>query len=545
MSYFKLWNVMRLRCLVAALAFAVVFSIYGRDIERPTMGWSSWNTYYIDINDSLIMSQADAMVRLGLKDAGFLYINIDDGYFGGRDKATGRLLIHPTRFPRGLKPVVDYIHGLGLKSGIYSDAGANTCGNFWNDDTIAKNVGLLGHEQQDIDFFFKELGCDFIKVDFCGADGFSNHAHYSFEPYDRYKAIHEAIERTGRKDVKLNVCRWNYPGTWVSDVATSWRISEDIRDNWASVRNIIGQSLYLSAYAGNGRYNDMDMLEVGRSMTEEEDRTHFGIWCIMASPLLIGCDMTTLKPETHALLTNRELIALNQDTLGLQAYVASTDGKTYVLVKDIEEAYGNVRAIALYNPTDEPQEITVDMTTLDLGGKVRMRDLFACKDAAEVNGKWSETVAPHGVRIYRLEAEKRLERSIYEGETAYLSSYQEIYNPMAFGTGTYFADSTCSGGMKAGNLGMRPQNDLRWRNVYSKNGGSYDMTIDCLTPEKRKMIVVVNGGEGTVVEIEPSSEGITSINIKVDLKQGENEIRLYNDRARMPEIDRMILKPMV
>lgn len=545
MSYFKLWNVMRLRCLVAALAFAVVFSIYGRDIERPTMGWSSWNTYYIDINDSLIMSQADAMVRLGLKDAGFLYINIDDGYFGGRDKATGRLLIHPTRFPRGLKPVVDYIHGLGLKSGIYSDAGANTCGNFWNDDTIAKNVGLLGHEQQDIDFFFKELGCDFIKVDFCGADGFSNHAHYSFEPYDRYKAIHEAIERTGRKDVKLNVCRWNYPGTWVSDVATSWRISEDIRDNWASVRNIIGQSLYLSAYAGNGRYNDMDMLEVGRSMTEEEDRTHFGIWCIMASPLLIGCDMTTLKPETHALLTNRELIALNQDALGLQAYVASTDGKTYVLVKDIEEAYGNVRAIALYNPTDEPQEITVDMTTLDLGGKVRMRDLFACKDAAEVNGKWSETVAPHGVRIYRLEAEKRLERSIYEGETAYLSSYQEIYNPMAFGTGTYFADSTCSGGMKAGNLGMRPQNDLRWRNVYSKNGGSYDMTIDCLTPEKRKMIVVVNGGEGTVVEIEPSSEGITSINIKVDLKQGENEIRLYNDRALMPEIDRMILKPMV
>lgn len=265
----------------------------------------------------------------------------------------------------------------------------------------------------------------------------------------------------------------------------------------------------------------------------------------MASPLLIGCDMTTLKPETHALLTNRELIALNQDTLGLQAYVASTDGKTYVLVKDIEEAYGNVRAIALYNPTDEPQEITVDMTTLDLGGKVRMRDLFACKDAAEVNGKWSETVAPHGVRIYRLEAEKRLERSIYEGETAYLSSYQEIYNPMAFGTGTYFADSTCSGGMKAGNLGMRPQNDLRWRNVYSKNGGSYDMTIDCLTPEKRKMIVVVNGGEGTVVEIEPSSEGITSINIKVYLKQGENEIRLYNDRARMPEIDRMILKPMV
>ena len=535
---------MRMKCFAVAMMCAASMTVSARDIERPTMGWSSWNTYYIDINDSLIMSQADAMVRLGLKDAGFKYVNIDDGYFGGRDEATGRLLIHPTRFPKGLKPVVDHIHSLGLKSGIYSDAGANTCGNYWNDDTIAQNVGLLGHEQQDMDMFFKELGCDFIKVDFCGADGYSNHPHYSFEPQDRYTAIHNAIVNTGRDDVRLNICRWNYPGTWVSDVATSWRISEDIRDNWNSVKNIIAQSLYLSAYASDGHYNDMDMLEVGRSMTPTEDKTHFGMWCIMASPLLIGCDMTTLKPETHKLLTNTEIIALNQDPLGLQAYVASTDGKTYVLVKDIEEAYGPTRAIALYNPTDEPQEVTVNMEDIDLAGKVKMRDLLNRKAAGTVEGTWSEVVKPHGVRLYRLEADKRLERKVYEGETAYLSAYQEIYNPMALGTGTYVADSICSGGVKATNLGIRPGNDLRWKKVYSEKGGRYTMTVDCLASGKGRMMVSVNGAPGQVVEFE-GNDGITAVPVTIDLKPGEKEIRLYNDRYRMPDIDRMTLSPTV
>lgn len=253
--------------------------------------------------------------------------------------------------------------------------------------------------------------------------------------------------------------------------------------------------------------------------------------------------MTTLKPETHALLTNREIIALNQDPLGLQAYVASTDGKTYVLVKDIETAYGTTRAIALYNPTDEPQTVRVDMKDLDLDGKVKMRDLMKQKNAGTVEGIWSETVAPHGVRLYRLEADKRLERSVYEGETAYLSSYQEIYNPMVVGTGFYAADSVCSGGMKATNLGMRPENDLRWRNVYSKNGGKYEATIEYVAPSKGKLFVSVNDGDGQVIEYAPSAtEGsLATVKVTVELEPGENEIRLFNDRFKMPEIDRMTI----
>ena len=138
------------------------------------MGWSSWNTFALNINDDIIKSQADAMVSLGLSDVGYKYINIDDGFFGGRRMSDGQLLIHPVRFPNGLRGLVDYIHSLGLKAGIYSDAGRNTCGHFWGNDTIAHDVGLYGYDQKDADFYFKELGFDFIKVDFCGGTDWTN-----------------------------------------------------------------------------------------------------------------------------------------------------------------------------------------------------------------------------------------------------------------------------------------------------------------------------------------------------------------------------------
>ena len=219
--------------------------------DTPTMGWSSWNTYGFKINEDVIKSQTDAMVEKGLKDAGYQYINIDDGFFGGRDE-NGKLLIHPTRFPNGLRPLVDYIHSKGLKAGIYSDAGKNTCASYWGGDTWGIGVGLYGHDQQDMDLYFKELNFDFIKVDFCGGDPNHNVDKLDLPEEERYRAIQEAILNTGRTDVRLNVCRWAFPGTWVHDVATSWRVSEDIYLGWNSVKGIIAQSLYLSAFATEG-----------------------------------------------------------------------------------------------------------------------------------------------------------------------------------------------------------------------------------------------------------------------------------------------------
>ncbi len=515
------------------------------EMQLPTMGWSSWNTYSVNISDSLIMSQADAMASSGLADAGYNHINIDDGYFGGRDPQTGQLLIHPTRFPNGMKKVVDHIHSLGLKAGIYSDAGANTCGSYYNRDTIARGVGLYGHDQQDADFFFKELGFDFIKVDFCGGNAPQNSDRLALDPQERYTAIRRAIDNTGRSDVRLNVCRWDFPGVWVRDVAISWRMSHDIGDRWQSVKSIIGQSLYLSAYAGGGHYNDMDMLEVGRSMSSEEDKTHFGIWCIMSSPLLIGCDMTTLRSEAFDLLTNRDLIALDQDPLGLQAYVVQHIGETYVFVKDIEERFSGVRAVAFYNPADEPCHMGIDLKDLDLAGGAQVRDLFERKDIGTVIDRLEADVPAHGTRIYRLAAKQRLERVRYEAETAWLSDYQELYNNQAFQTATYTPMEGCSGGVAVTKLGFKPTNDIQWRDIWSPKGGEYKLTLRCLTNEPRGNMIYLsdNPDNARQVRIAPDTEW-QDVEVTVNLKPGLNTIRIANDRSGIPDIDYMELQPL-
>ena len=504
----------------------------------PTMGWSSWNTYGVNINDGLIRRQADAMVSTGLKDVGYDHINIDDGFFGGRNTETGELLIHPTRFPNGLKPVADYIHQKGLKAGIYSDAGANTCGNMYNGDELSVNVGLYNYDQRDADFYFKECGFDFIKVDFCGGDAPQNKQHLALDPQERYTAISQAIKKTGRDDVRLNVCRWNYPGTWIHDVAFSWRTTGDIWDGWKSVKGILAENLYMSAYAFDGRFNDMDMLEVGRSMSTEEDKTHFGMWCIMNSPLLIGCDLTSIRSTALALLKNEELIALNQDPLCQQAYIVALSNGCYVLVKDVEAQNGTKRAFAIYNPNDIAKKASVEFSDLCLGGRVTLRDLFLKRNVGEYTERMEVAVPAHGTRIYLAEAEQRLERTRYEAETAYISDYQELKNNVAEKTGVYEYADYCSCGLKAGWLGQSEQNDLVWRDVYSDRGGEYTLSIAFISGENRNISVDVNGRRVRTVNV--SSGGwdvVGKKDITVQLQKGRNTIRLSNPSNWMPDID--------
>ena len=502
------------------------------------MGWSSWNSFGVNINESLIKKQADAMVSKGLKDVGFDHINIDDGYFGGRDKADGHLLVHPSRFPNGLKVVADYIHEKGLKAGIYSDAGHNTCGSMFNGDVTGKGVGLYEHEQQDADFFFKECGFDFIKVDFCGGSYYHNEDHLVLDEQQRYTAIAQAIKNTGRSDVRMNACRWAYPGTWIDGVAFSWRTTGDISDNWGSVKGILAENLYLSAYCSKGHYNDMDMLEVGRSLSTEEDKTHFGMWCIMNSPLLIGCDMRNIKTTTLNLLKNKELIALNQDPLYQQAYVAGLVNGCHLLVKDLEQLNGTKRAFAVYNPNDEAKTVTVLFKDIDLAGTVKLRDVFQKKDVGEFTDNYEVKVPAHGTRIYVAEAETRLERTRYEAETGYISVYQEIKNNQAEKTGIYEAADFCSGGYKAGWLGQSEKNDLQWRNVYSNDGGEYQLTIGFISGDSRNITVSVNGKK--VKTISANSGGWQKVGTKtvtIQLQKGQNTIRLSNATNWLPDID--------
>ncbi len=520
--------------LVASILLSHSFAMQAQ-VETPTMGWSSWNTFAVNISEDIIKGQADAMVSQGLKDVGYQYINIDDGFQYGRT-SDGKVRIHPTRFPNGLKVVSDYIHSKGLKAGIYSDAGDCTCGSLNNGDTQNTNVGFYGYEQVDADYYFNELEFDFIKVDYCGGN------HAGLNEQEQYTAIHNAIVNTG-KDVRYNLCRWAYPGTWCHDISTSWRTTGDIYDGWESVKGIINENLYLSAYCYDGCYNDMDMLEVGRSMSEEEDKTHFGMWCIMSSPLLIGCNMATLRERPLALLKNEELIALNQDPLGLQAYVVQHIGETYVLAKDILSLHGKTRAVALYNPSDREEEMCISFSEVDLGGQVMMRDLFEHEDMGTMEGALTVVVPPHGTRIYKLQAETRLERYIYEAETAFLHDYQEIYNNQAVGSAIYEKNSSASGGAFVSWLGGKRSNSLLWKDVYVIEEADYTVHICGASGESRSLAVVLNGEKvGNVSMMTNNWNTFKEYTKTLHLNAGSNSIELYNESGWMPNIDYMSIE---
>lgn len=528
---------------MALIAVCVLSSapLFAREIEPPVMGWSSWNTYRVNINDSLIRKQADAAVALGLRDAGYVYINIDDGFFGGRDTA-GNLVTHPGRFPDGLKGTVDYIHSLDMKAGIYSEAGCNTCGSVWDNDTNGIGTGMYGHEEQDADLFFNRWGFDFIKIDYCGASSLG------LEEQERYRTICDAIARTCDRKISINICRWAFPGTWARELARSWRISPDIRPEWESVKGIIRKNLYLSAFAGDGHYNDMDMLEIGRGLSPDEEQTHFGMWCMMSSPLLIGCDLTAIPEASLRLLANPELIALNQDPLGLQARVVQHQGEGYVLVKDLWQKRGRVRAVALYNPSDSVLHFRVPLSVLEFGGKVWVRDLVRRADLGRVSDCLEMDVPPHGTALLRVEGRVRLEPSLYEAEWAYLPLFDDLDADVR-GICHQPCDGA-SGGMIVSNAGTRYDNHLEWAEVWSSEGGMYEMTISYVPAavgereiNDQCIEVEVNGRTTLLRQIERDrTKGLCRVSLPVRLNPGYNTVRMGSSYTWAPDIDCFTLR---
>lgn len=524
------------------------------DRNCPLMGWSSWNTFGVDISEDIILDVARAMATNGLKDAGYRYVNIDDGFFAGHD-ADGKLRFHPLRFPNGMKRTVDGIHALGLKAGIYSDAGADTCGSMWvgsgtgGKDAAGVGSGLYGHDAADCRLYFNDLGFDFIKIDYCGGK------KLSLDERARYSEIARAIRATGRTDVRLNICRWAYPGTWVSEIADSWRTTADIRANWKSVRTLIGENLYLSAYAGPGHYNDMDMLEVGQrtgeirsifgnhgdtGLTEDEEVTHFGMWCMLSSPLLIGCDTRTIPAFTMNLITNPHLLAMNQNRgLGVQGYVVSRADDAYVLVKDADTRFGKSRYVALYNASESNHVFDVRAKALDLGGKVRMFDLVAKSDVGTFEDRFSVEVHPHASRFFRFDADRRLERTVYEAETAFLTDYQELKDPVKAGTAFPAPCAGASGGMAVRGLGDRPSNDLVWKEVWIEKPGLRTLEFVCASDEDRQMVVEVDGREVAHPVVRANGAFAPCAAVTLALTQGVHTVRLSNPTGRMPDIDLM------
>ena len=489
--------------LIIAAAITVT-AASAQKIKTPVMGWSSWNTLALNINEKNICANADAQVSSGLRDAGYVYCNIDDGYMGGRD-ANGNLLYNKELFPNGMKYVADYIRSKGLIPGIYNDAAGNTCGSgSFKNPAFGKGVGLYGYEEKDCELYFNDWGYEFIKVDYCGASGMQ------LQEQPTYTAIGKAIKATG-KNVSYNICRWAYPGIWCSTVADSWRISGDIRISWESLCYVIGKNKYLSAYCGGGHYNDMDMLEIGQGLPLNEEQVHMGMWCIQSSPLLVGCDMTKIPEQSLELMKNKELIAINQDCLGLQAYIVSHVGDAYVYVKDIEKLNGKTRAVALLNLGDTEAEFDLPLSEIDMKGTIKVRDLVNHKDY--IPEQFLPTYNSVVIERYLHRIPDLAEHFVYFNDDFYI-----INNIVGF-------------------LGNSPQNVMKWKNVYTKKGGKYKITVSYSTAETRSLFIEVNGKRQTANSLNSGGYNIYSdVSFEAYLRPGNNIITLGNDYSWAPDI---------
>jgi len=350
------------------------------------MGWNSWNHFACNVSDSLIRGQADAMVASGMREAGFRYIVIDDCWQTSRD-AQGVIIADALRFPHGIKPLADYVHSLGLLFGIYTDAGTATC---------EGRPGTLGHEQQDADTY-AAWGVDYVKEDWCHAD--------SLDARVQYTKFREALTRTGRAIV-LSICEWgvNRPWDWAPQVGNLWRTTDDITDTWSSMLDNLDQSAQHASVAHPGAWNDPDMLEVGNGgMSEDEYRAHMSLWAVMAAPLIAGNDLRTMSPATKAILTNPEVIAVDQDALGVQGILASeVPPELQVWSKPLQDGSW---AVALLNRSSAAATIVASFRRLGLRrDSATVRDLWSHTDLGVFAREFRTTVPSHGVAMLRMAA---------------------------------------------------------------------------------------------------------------------------------------------
>ena len=360
--------------------------------NAPIMGWSSWNHFHINIDEKMIREQADAMISSGMYKAGYRFINIDDGYFGGRN-SDGNLLTDTKKFPSGMRALTDYIHARKLKAGIYSDAGKNTCGSKYDNDPNGIGVGMYGHVERDCNLFFNDWKFDFLKVDWCGGDwmGLDEETEYT-------KIIHAV--KSINPEIVFNICRWQFPGEWAIKLADSWRISGDIRENFSSILRIIDLNADLHQYSSPGHYNDMDMLQVGRGMTYDEDKTHFSMWCMMNSPLLAGNDLRDMTRETIEILTNKEIIALNQDKGFRQATRLLREGDIEIWVKPLGKA-GKQKAIAIMNRGEKTGQTALTPEKIGVSSTSKLRDLWLHENIGKLGKSRTLTIPKHGIVVLK------------------------------------------------------------------------------------------------------------------------------------------------
>jgi len=365
----------------------------------PPMGWNSWNTFATNIDEKLVKETADIIVSSGLAAAGYNYIVLDDGWMTKERDANGDLVPDPAKFPNGMKAIIDYVHSKGLKFGLYNCAGTQTCAGY---------PGTRGYEYQDARFYAK-LGIDFLKYDWCNTKGIT--------APEAYTTMSNALKTAGRPIV-FSLCEWgdNQPWEWGKPVGNLWRISGDIYpcfdcefkhpENWSSwgFMKIAEMRKDIRKYSGPDHWNDFDMMEVGNEMNDTEDKSHFAMWCMLSSPLFTGNDYRKMSKETLAILTNKELIAINQDKLGIQGFKHSAEDGLEVWVKPLSD--GNW-AVTFLNRSDVSKKINFDwkkntFKDVDFGYEAdfnktafKLKNLWTNKEAGNTKKNFTAELASH------------------------------------------------------------------------------------------------------------------------------------------------------
>ena len=389
------------RLPLAALTVALIVSPLANaapPAQTPPMGWNSWNFFAEKVTDKDIRAAADQLVSTGMKDAGYIYVNIDDTWEAERD-ASGVLHTN-SKFP-DMKALADYVHSKGLKIGIYSGPGNKTCGGY---------AASLGHEEQDAKMY-AEWGIDYLKYDLCS---FIPDVMEKQEPNDKaaqmklmidaYTKMGKALQATGRPIV-FSLCQygWDSPWEWAPAIGgNSWRSTGDISPDWDRIYTILEQQAGLEKYAGPGHWNDPDMLEVGNGkLTLEENRAHFSMWAMLASPLLAGNDLPNMKPEIKEILTNKDVVAIDQDTLGKQASRVYADGEDEVWVRHLSGGALAIAVLAAGDSRYSTHPFHLDLEKLGLHGPQKGKNLWTGKEVTLTQNMPIE-ITSHDVLLVRV-----------------------------------------------------------------------------------------------------------------------------------------------
>jgi alpha-galactosidase len=373
--------------LLAIYCFVPTALAQSKLVPTPPMGWNSWNHFACKVSDAIVRAQADAMVSTGMKAAGYEYVNIDDCWEGVRDS---KGFIHSnSKFP-DMKSLAGYVHSKGLKLGIYSSPGPKTCGGY---------EGSYGHEKQDAETYAK-WGVDYLKYDWCTA-----RFMYKPEQYPgAFEKMHQALASTGRPIV-YSIHGRGKVWEWGQSVgANLWRTTGDIKDTYSRMVAIGFGQEGLAQFAGPGHWNDPDMLEIGNGgMKPEEYRMHMSLWCLLAAPLITGNDLTHMTSETLSILTNPDVIAVDQDPLGVEGHRVWEEGPLEIWMKPLADGS---RAVGLFNREQSTINITVKFRQIGIDGRASVRDLWSRKDLGVFDGSYSADVQEHGVVMIRVKPVK-------------------------------------------------------------------------------------------------------------------------------------------